>query len=243
MSLMLQILTEPGECYVVDLSAVGGMALAAVPGTQCATALNGGSEEDSKGRAGGTRRGSIPGATSLEDRLAELRLRQLLQPQQSQPPYDDASASGGKRGSEPDADARISQQQQPPPQQAEVTEKAHDDPLRRASATETASSGQREEALPRFRWAGNEGEGSPLHSGVRRGEQGRSSAGGGGGAAAAAVQQPPAEVRLFTGFVSYEQLEVVIGNRWERRAAARKEMTHWVKMHGPGERHIFRESQ
>jgi hypothetical protein len=44
---------------------------------------------------------------------------------------------------------------------------------------------------------------------------------------------PPALV-VFTGFVSHEQLEDVIGNSWERRAAAKKQSTHWVKMKGPG---------
>lgn len=43
------------------------------------------------------------------------------------------------------------------------------------------------------------------------------------------------DLPLFTGFVSHEQLEAVIGNTaYERRAASRKELLHWVKMRGPG---------
>ena len=39
------------------------------------------------------------------------------------------------------------------------------------------------------------------------------------------------DLPLFTGFVSHEQLEAVIGNTpHERRLASRKELTHWVKM-------------
>ena len=50
-------------------------------------------------------------------------------------------------------------------------------------------------------------------------------------AALAAVDLP-----LFTGFVSHEQLEAVIGSTsHERWLASRKELTHWVKMRGPGE--------
>ena len=59
----------------------------------------------------------------------------------------------------------------------------------------------------------------------------------------AAAQSPPPVVAaqsvvhlpLFTGFVSYEQLEATIGsNSYERRLASSKELPHWVKMRGPG---------
>ena len=44
------------------------------------------------------------------------------------------------------------------------------------------------------------------------------------------------DLPLFTGFVSHEQLEAVIGSTsHERWLASRKELTHWVKMRGPGE--------
>ena len=51
----------------------------------------------------------------------------------------------------------------------------------------------------------------------------------------AAQAQGELELPLFTGFVSHEQLEAVIGNTsHERWLASRKELTHWVKMRGPG---------
>ena len=50
-----------------------------------------------------------------------------------------------------------------------------------------------------------------------------------------AAAQGRIDLPLFTGFVSHEQLEAVIGNTaYERRAASRKELLHWVKMRGPG---------
>ncbi len=54
-----------------------------------------------------------------------------------------------------------------------------------------------------------------------------------------AAAQGGIDLPLFTGFVSHEQLEAVIGNTvYERRAASRKELLHWVKMRGPG-RNLF----
>ena len=47
--------------------------------------------------------------------------------------------------------------------------------------------------------------------------------------------QSAIDLPLFTGFVSHEQLETAIGSTsYERRLASSKELTHWVKMRGPG---------
>ena len=52
-----------------------------------------------------------------------------------------------------------------------------------------------------------------------------------------AAAQGRIDLPLFTGFVSHEQLEAVIGNTaYERWAASRKELLHWVKMRGPGKK-------
>lgn len=51
------------------------------------------------------------------------------------------------------------------------------------------------------------------------------------------MAQGNVDLPLFTGFVSHEQLEAVIGNNsYERRLASKKELTHWVKMRGPGQK-------
>ena len=47
--------------------------------------------------------------------------------------------------------------------------------------------------------------------------------------------QSTIDLPLFTGFVSHEQLETAIGSTsYERRLASSRELTHWVKMRGPG---------
>lgn len=210
----LQILTEPGWCYVVSLSATGGMALAAMPGVDSAA--------DGRGGAGAKR--SLSGATSLEERLAALNI-------QRSPSFNDLYAieNNTNTGAEvPEADEEASEQSGQHAQGASpprLQEAAHDDPLRRAEAPSTASAStiasqaaRREDAAGPSREPGSRGQ-----------EQME------GGASAGSAPSQPVDLRLFTGFVSYEQLEAVIGNGWERRAAAKREMTHWIKMRGPGE--------
>ena len=49
------------------------------------------------------------------------------------------------------------------------------------------------------------------------------------------MAQDVIDLPLFTGFVSHEQLETAIGSTsYERRLASSRELTHWVKMRGPG---------
>lgn len=204
-----QILTEPGWCYVVSLSATGGMALAAMPGMQAAAAASTDSTAEAKR--------SLSGATSLEERLAALDLQT---PAADESATDLPTAPGSVE--KPEAHSKASgQHPQQHSQPASASEAFHDDPLRRANPPSTVSTG-----LSKPRAAAREGEARPVLPG---------SAGQGGQAGTGDPGGPVVNVQLFTGFVSYEQLEEVIGSGWERRAAARKEMTHWIKMKGPGE--------
>ena len=67
------------------------------------------------------------------------------------------------------------------------------------------------------------------HSAAQQGHQGKDQQ------LQVTVAQGMIDLPLFTGFVSHEQLETAIGsNSYERRLASSRELTHWVKMRGPG---------
>jgi hypothetical protein len=233
------VLSEPGWCYVVTLSATGGMALAATHASALLGAatlasaaqrpVNG--EHGTEGpplhrdSAGGAKSGGASEATvddtGLEDRLGALSLhRQQLTEAATQEELTAASlqsavaqaaadAGGPLTAAGMQADLRTDQKLSQP----------FDDPLRRPASVQNRTSPSTQ-AASRGTGPLEGGAGVPKSAGAS--SSGDSSAGMG------------PSLRLFTGFVSHEQLEEVMGNRWERRAAAKRQATHWVKMKGPG---------
>ena len=203
-----QILTEPGWCYVVSLSATGGMALAAM------SSINSAADAGTGGSGAGAKR-SLSGATSLEERLAALNILRS-------PSFDELYAIDTDTGAQqPEAGKEASEQQPQGASPPQPQEAAHDDPLRRS----TASAGSTPPQAAR-----REDAAGPLPEHGSQREKGPE-----GGASGGSGASQPVDVQLFTGFVSYEQLETVLDNGWERRAAAKREMMHWIKMRGPGE--------
>lgn len=151
----MQVLAEPGWCYVVHLAATGGLALAARSITEPAASPHAVQPGQPGQRAGSATSGEE--AAALGGQLAGLSL-------------------GG--GSEREQEGSF------------------DDPLRRPTAAEP----------PR---TAAQGLGGRQSSGSRRGSAHSGAAGAGGaseGATAAGLQ-------LFTGFVSFEQLEDAMGSR------------------------------
>lgn len=222
---MLQIVSEPGWCYVVTLSATGGPATAVLPAPLQHQQPGLVSQPDAEGP------GAAPPGNTGSNATGEHSLSNSAGPD-SQAPVGLANNSASNtaesehssraiqpivRDGYPDGEKTLhstlagmslggAHAQASEPAQAGIerhgqsTETSFDDPLRR---------GQR----PVAQQGVQEGSGA---SHVR--------------AAESAVDLP-----LFTGFVSHEQLEAAIGSTsYERRLATSKELTHWVKMRGPG---------
>lgn len=237
----LQVLSEPGWCYVVTLAATGGMALAATQAKSLSNPAPGSLPQPGNI----TQSAALPpvsiatlgytdplAASAAEAEADSLggRLGALSLDRQDPGHVDTAGSTGATtpEGSRTDLSGAGAGKE------GEKESQAFDDPLRRPTSLADISLPSRPQGLSSISQLGGDqlALGSSDQHGISTAglPRRRQSVGLDVGKAGAAAHSLP----VFTGFVSHEQLEAVIGNSWQRKAAVKAQSTHWVKMRGPG---------
>ena len=232
---MLQIVSEPGWCYVVTLSATGGPATAVLPPPPQQQHPGLASQSPAEG-PGAALPGSMVSAATWEpshsssagpDGQSSVGLAGSSA-SNAAPSEQFSSAAGSTiRDEHPDSEQPLHStlagmslggaSPQSQPAHAQASEPAQADTELHGQSTEASF----DDPLRR-------GQRPDAQRDVLQGQEGNA-------VHHARAAENAVDLPLFTGFVSHEQLETAIGSTsYERRLASSKELTHWVKMRGPG---------